>query len=250
MRFSKILCATDFSAGAEQALRTAIQLAIRDGAALVIAYVVYVPAMSYAADDPVALDLDRIGDEAQEQLDKLCAAAKQAGVTHSSCKLLVGVPWSELVDLLDEEAFDLCVIGTHGRSGVARVLLGSVAERVVRQAPCSVLAVHPGDVVRRATHILVPTDFSESAEYAAHLAAQHVEPSGRLTLLHIVELPVALAGSLPVGGVQRELERRASKALRRTAGTLAAPNVETVSRVGTALPRSCTCSSTIGRSIS
>ncbi len=233
MRFSKILCATDFSAGAEGALRTAIQVAARDDAELVISYCVYVPAIAYGADNPAALDIERLGDEAEDQLDKLVATAKQAGVARAGCKLLVGVPWSELVDLASEEAFDLCVLGTHGRTGVERVLLGSVAEKLVRHSPCSVLAVHPADAVKAPEHILVPTDFSESAEHAAEIATQHVQPGGRITLLHVVELPVALAGSLPVGGVQRELEQCAAKALERARIALEA-NVETVTRVGTA----------------
>jgi nucleotide-binding universal stress UspA family protein len=66
------------------------------------------------------------------------------------------------------------------------VLLGSVAEKLVRHSPCSVLAVHPSDAVKAPAHILVPTDFSESAEHATEIATQHLHPGGRITLLHVV----------------------------------------------------------------
>ncbi|MEO5878253.1 MAG: universal stress protein, partial [Streptosporangiaceae bacterium] len=67
---------------------------------------------------------------------------------------------------------DLVVVGTHGRTGMARVLLGSVAEQVVRHAPCSILAVRPDADVKPFVHALCPIDFSDSSRHAMELAGE------------------------------------------------------------------------------
>ena len=138
--------------------------------------------------------------------------------------------------MLDAEAFDLCVIGTRGRTGLARILLGSVAEQVVRHAPCSVLAVHPDGEPEPFRNVLVPTDFSESAGYALELAGSLVEPDGHdSTLLHVIEVPVAYGGEMPVAGLEHELNQRATKWLDATAKAVQArtsARVETHYRIG------------------
>jgi nucleotide-binding universal stress UspA family protein len=77
---------------------------------------------------------------AQKELDRLVAKAEAAGV-HASGVLLTGAPHDAIVRALKSRRADLAVIGTHGRTGLARVFVGSVAARVVALAPCPVLTV-------------------------------------------------------------------------------------------------------------
>ena len=79
----------------------------------------------------------------QESLDAWMAHAHAKGLA-VRIALRTGVPYREIVDLVTDERADLVVIGTHGRGGIDRVLLGSVADRVVRLASCPVLTVRPG----------------------------------------------------------------------------------------------------------
>lgn len=209
MSFAKILCPTDFSAGSQQALRVAVRMAKESGAELVLAHAWHMPPAAYALEPPY---VQGIVDDSQRALDAAVKEATAAGAEHVSAKLLMGVPWMEIVEQLEKQAFDVCVIGTLGRTGLARVLLGSVAEQVVRHAPCSVLAVRPGGDVEPFRHALVPTDFSESAMYALELAATLVDPSGSISLLHIIEAPTAFSGKLDTE-FARELDKHGAAAL-------------------------------------
>jgi nucleotide-binding universal stress UspA family protein len=173
-------------------------------------------------------------DDAQQGLDAAVREASAAGGAKCmSGKMLTGAPWVEIVSLLEKDTFDLCVIGTHGRSGLARILLGSVAEKVVRHAPCSVLAVRPDGGVTSFEHALVPTDFSESAEHALELAPQVVRPEGAVTLLHVLELPVAYSGKVPDVEFSRDLDKRAAIALDQAAARIKGKaRVAKASRIG------------------
>jgi nucleotide-binding universal stress UspA family protein len=214
MTFTKILCPTDFSPGAQRAVREATRLARDAGAELVIAHCWYIPASAYSLEAPFpAYFTQQIVDDAQRDLDAAVAEATAAGASRVSGKLLVGVPWAEIVTLLEHEAFDLCVVGTHGRTGLARILVGSVAEKVIRHSPCSTLAVRPDGEAKPFTHALVPTDFSQSAAYALELAANVMQPRGAITVLHVVELPIMSSGDVPDQDFARDLDNRAALTL-------------------------------------
>jgi nucleotide-binding universal stress UspA family protein len=79
---------------------------------------------------------------AEDTLAQRATALAAEGVTARGV-VRVGAPWSEIVNLAREEHADMIVMGTQGRTGLDRLLLGSVAERVIRQAPCPVLTVRP-----------------------------------------------------------------------------------------------------------
>lgn len=119
-----ILVATDFSPFSEQAIRGALALARHFGATLHLLHVVH-----RAADRAAALD--RLGDFAEAQADGVPFTASVA----------VGRPDQEIVRYAAREQMDLIVMGTHGRTGLAHVVMGSVAEAVVRTAPCQVLTI-------------------------------------------------------------------------------------------------------------
>jgi nucleotide-binding universal stress UspA family protein len=125
---------------------------------------------------------------------------------------------------------DLVVMGTHGRHGLAHVFLGSVAERVVREAPCPVLTVHAGaeaGAPGRLRRLLVPLDFSERAEAALrHAAALADAFDARVDLLHAVD-PHVVPDTYGLGLLWAEalpdLVGRSEGALRRVAERLLGP---------------------------
>ena len=147
--FERILVPVDFSKHSERAVRVSAQLARRYGSALEIVHV-YEP-VAYALPGDYALFT-------AEQLDALCveferhlAAMKQlalaSGALQVKTHLRRGPCATSICEFAREGAFDLIVMGTHGRSGLSHLLLGSVAERVLRSAPCPVLTVKEQDTV-------------------------------------------------------------------------------------------------------
>jgi nucleotide-binding universal stress UspA family protein len=140
MSFQKILCAVDFSPSARAALELAAKMAIRSGGSLTLLHVYEIPAS--IAFPEVSLDagfLQPIVEEAQRELAAWRAEAEKLGVAKVDTLNVRGTPWSEVVDQAKAGSYDVIVIGTHGRTGLKHVLLGSVAERVVRHASCAVL---------------------------------------------------------------------------------------------------------------
>lgn len=177
-----------------------------------------------------------ISDGAKVSLDDALHEVTTLGAKRASAKLVNGLPWTMIVGELEDPTYDLVVVGTHGRTGLARILLGSVAEKVVRHAPCSVLAVRPDGELRPFRNILCPTDFSESGKHAADLAGMLVESGGKgVTLLHVVDLPVAYSGEPKAENFIRDLDVHASKLLEtwaeRLRTTTSAP-IATRSRIG------------------
>ena len=144
--FYRIVVPTDFSDCAEEAWGLAQRLAAASGAELVLVHVlVEAPLFN---EGPFTMDRVRKVYEAarkwgQESLDAWMAEAQTKGLK-ARVSLRTGVPYREIVDLVTDERADLVVIGTHGRGGIDRALLGSVADRVVRLAPCPVLTVRAG----------------------------------------------------------------------------------------------------------
>ena len=139
--FSKILCPIDFDRDSMEALDLAAQLARQNGAAVYLLAVI--AATSAAAElPPVPLDLKpEFAAVCRERLEEL-AKARLAGVT---CQIFVesGNAAPQILKLAVEQGIDLIVMGTHGRKGVTHFILGSVAERVVRESPVPVLTIRP-----------------------------------------------------------------------------------------------------------
>ncbi|WP_437545339.1 universal stress protein [Sorangium sp. So ce367] len=140
-----LLLAHDFNATSEIALDTAIELARKLSAKLVVAHVYSVPVYSFPEGSsliPSAEDAARIADAAQRSLDQVLERrrATTPGVEISGV-LRAGVPDEEICRLADEIGAEMIVIGTHARGAVARALLGSVAQRVVRSAKVPVLSI-------------------------------------------------------------------------------------------------------------
>lgn len=141
--FSKILVPVDFSPYSRAATRYALDLARRYGApiTLVHAYqtVVYALPDSYVVYTPD--QLANVLTTLQSQLNGAAAEARKDGSVEVDTRVLQGDVASEIVQCAAAEGYDLIVMGTHGRTGPSHLLLGSIAEKVVRRAPCPVLTV-------------------------------------------------------------------------------------------------------------
>ena len=141
--FEKILVPVDFSPHSAEATRYAADLSGRYKAPLTLAHV-YQP-VAYALPDGFVLytmaQLTSMFAEFQKLLDTSKSEAQAAGALRVETKMLEGVASAEIVAFAKDGRFDLIVIGTHGRTGIKHALMGSVAEKVVRKAPCAVLTV-------------------------------------------------------------------------------------------------------------
>jgi nucleotide-binding universal stress UspA family protein len=137
-----IVVPTDFSEHAEKATRYALELAKRLDARLELVHAWSVPIVSYP-DLMVPLPatfIDDVGRDAQQRMDKALARTQAPGIAVSGT-VVCGDARQALIELADQRKADLIVMGTHGRRGVKRALMGSVAEAVVRHAHCPVLVV-------------------------------------------------------------------------------------------------------------
>ena len=144
MMLNRILVPTDFSASADHALRLAVGLARRDGGSITLMHVAPFP-IAFGGDfyGPMPIldlqpTLDQIGKESNHLLERL---AKQEVPEDVKCalKVVLGAAADEIAMELEKGGYDLVVLGTHGRTGIPHMLLGSVAERVLRHSAVPVL---------------------------------------------------------------------------------------------------------------
>ena len=141
--YRTILAATDFSPTSDAAFEEALRLAESSGAALIVAHVSEAPlSLTISYGGPELYQAAEMAERkaAQDRLERLTEAAGERGVS-AMWLLEQGFVSDEIVEAARREKADLIVMGTHGRRGVARVVLGSVAARVVATAPCPVLTV-------------------------------------------------------------------------------------------------------------
>ena len=142
--FKRILVPTDFSSASHSALEYAIDLATRYGAALDVLHVTDEPGYVTTYPDGYFAGLPELREQMREDAERqlaatarTCSAANVPFTTH----LITGRPATTIVQQAAEQDADLIVMGTHGRSGFEHLILGSVAERVIRSAQCPVLTV-------------------------------------------------------------------------------------------------------------
>jgi nucleotide-binding universal stress UspA family protein len=137
-RIETILHPTDFSKNSEHAFQLACSLARDHGARLILLHVqeTLIPVATEAG--PAPLDLAEERKVLQERLNALRPEDARIDVKHC---LVAGGSAEEIISLAQDEGCDLIVMGTHGRTGLCRLLMGSVAEEVLRKAPCPVLTV-------------------------------------------------------------------------------------------------------------
>lgn len=137
--FKRILCPVDLETGSSEALRTASAIARQQEAKLYLLHVVAPDAISGPVIAPPVL-VHRASEHAREELQRL-AGSELSGLDHEVL-LRFGQPASEIIATETETKADLVILATHARKGVARLLIGSVAERVIRESSCPVLTLH------------------------------------------------------------------------------------------------------------
>jgi nucleotide-binding universal stress UspA family protein len=192
----RILCPIDFSDYSRHALDHAVAIARWYGATVTVLHVFSSAPVAAYGTGPVIFEPIVLKPAERDQLlantRAFIDAESARGITVEAV-VRDGNTAAEILDQATSMNADLLVIGTHGRSGFERLLLGSVAEKVLRKAPCPVLtvprrapdAVPAGPVIYK--RILCPVDFSDSSfhalQYAMSLAQ---EADGHLTVLHVV----------------------------------------------------------------
>jgi nucleotide-binding universal stress UspA family protein len=145
IELKRICVATDFSAPANRAFQYGLVFARQFGAELHLLHVIedVIPTVPEPglAMLPTQEIMNSLRKASEEGMNKLAAGQDVQGVALRQA-VREGVPFREICDYAKREAIDLVVVGTHGRAGLTHLLLGSVAERVVRSAPCPVLTIH------------------------------------------------------------------------------------------------------------
>ncbi|MGB5808963.1 MAG: universal stress protein [Polyangiales bacterium] len=185
MNIHKILVPTDFSENAEHALTYATGIAEAAGAEVHLLHVPVLPTyllmdLSYSPGPEV---VTRIHEEAEEAVGKHAETVRAAGVT--CVERVRSGPVHEVIrDYAKKESVDLVILGTHGRTGVSKLLYGSVTERVVKTTHTPILVVPPDGAPLPST-IVIAYDFSTPAKRAADLArALHGLFHGAIHLTH------------------------------------------------------------------
>jgi nucleotide-binding universal stress UspA family protein len=142
---TRILVPVDFSSHSDRALRYATRLAAQSGASIELLHVVDNPFASGAWTSEVYVPelpqmIETLLGEANKRLTALKSVPASKGIAVET-RVMPGQPAHTILDHAHAGAFDLIVMGTHGRTGFSHLFVGSVAERVVRRAPCPVLTV-------------------------------------------------------------------------------------------------------------
>jgi nucleotide-binding universal stress UspA family protein len=184
-----ILYATDFSLAAEAALPYVLGLATRYGARVHALHVRHPSPYPLVGPEAMPQIMETL--EEQVKLDSESMHQMLAAVPHEVLNP-EGEVWPRIAEVLEKENIDLIIIGTRGRTGIGRAVLGSVAEEILRRAPCPVLTVGPHispNTKRRLEmkEVLCAVDFSPESlaaiPYAVSLAQEN---QARLTVLHVV----------------------------------------------------------------
>jgi nucleotide-binding universal stress UspA family protein len=182
-----ILLATDFSPTANNALLYAALLAEQNGSTLFAVHIIHPDVYPFQLGETwpqTAMAEEEVRNKAKRDIEKVLH-----GVPHEII-FERGPIWRTISSVIDRKEIDLLVIGTHGRTGISKMLMGSVAEQIFRQACCPVLTVGPAVCITPKTcptlkRILYATDFSAeslaAAPFAVSLARQN---DAILTLLH------------------------------------------------------------------
>jgi len=149
LNLKKILYPTDFSEYSLAALQYAVSIAKQNNAELFCLHVVDMPKEEYLTREYMVplnephVPEDKVLRTARARMKRF-EAENLSEIDKVTSRVLVGVPFVEIIRYAREQSIDLIVIGTHGHSALAAILLGTVAEKVVRKAPCPVLTVrHP-----------------------------------------------------------------------------------------------------------
>jgi nucleotide-binding universal stress UspA family protein len=211
LALKNILFTTDFSAASEAALPYALALARWYGSKVLVAHSVTPEPVLNMPLEPMPLDIDVEWQSARHRMEKFISGHAFANTPHESV-LQQGEMWDVLSSVINRSAADMLVLGTHGREGLSKLVMGSASEQTFRKASCPVLTVGPkaahevGEFENWRT-ILFATDFSAGSlnalPYALSLAEEN---QATLILLHLIPLvPVQERGTVE-GGARKRME--------------------------------------------
>lgn len=143
MEIKSILFPTDFSEGSAEALKYAVEFAKKYDAKLYVVHIIYDVAKASGWYVP-HISMDKLYQDIQEgakkELDNF-GVEELSGIKNIERVVITGIPHQEIVAFASNKKVDMIIIGTHGRTGIDRILFGSTAAQVVRNAPCPVLTV-------------------------------------------------------------------------------------------------------------
>lgn len=230
----RVLAPTDFSARSLRAVGFAEGLARRTGAVLVLLHVAepiaYPADLGYAPVLPGEVEVE-LQAAARKRLDELVAGLQARGMTVEGV-LRSGRPYGEITEGARDLGADLITLTTHGFTGLKHVLLGSTAERVVRQAPCPIWVLREpapagadeavGAAAVELRRILVAVDFSAHSLHALEYATTVATHFGaELSLVHVIERPVVDPAMAEVDGsaFEEQSHRHAQSRLDELAAT-------------------------------
>lgn len=211
-----VMVATDFSDASRKAQRHAISIARHFHAKFYMAHVVSSVGLNIAGADALELASTVTRREMAELERNLVGSGALAGISHEFI-VRQGDVWQELETIIREHHVEMIVIGTHGRHGIEKLVLGSVAEEIFREADQLVLTVGPHsrpdapvDNTDGTRSILFPTDFGDaSLEALPHAISFSNHFGARLVLLHVAPL----SRSTDLGSILRENEEMRNKLL-------------------------------------
>ena len=192
VRLKSILMATDFSEASAKALRHALAVARHFGAKFYLVHVVSSVGFTIAGAEALQLASSAASREVRQLEEALAESGALAGLSHEFI-VCQGRVWEELKEIIHQKEIDLVMIGTHGRRGMEKLLLGSVAERIFRGSDRPVLTVGPHSLddapferTGAVGSFLFPTDFSAASLRALPYAlsfSNHFR--AKLVLLHV-----------------------------------------------------------------
>jgi nucleotide-binding universal stress UspA family protein len=193
--FRKLFAAIDFSPASDEALKQAHERAIATGANLAVCHIVpnelrsnlLFPHISRITAMKVPLEIKQVYKAASARVKDITGRAE------GEFELIVddGTPQALILNTAEEWLADLIIMGSHGQTSAADVLLGTVTGSVIRHAHCPVLIVRPGE---RTGHIVAGTDFSDPSFPAIQAAADEANRvEGQLTVVHSLDMVWSLA---------------------------------------------------------
>ena len=193
VRLKNTLYLTDFSPASEAALPFAAAIGRKYGAKICVLHVLVPNLCGATSPEMGALAVEAEEDTAREEIRRV--DSQLSGLNHEVIVEIGAEVWPAIVQVIQDRQIDLLVLGTHGRTGAQKLVLGSVAEEIFRRSPVPVLTIGP--VVRRGTHggahfrrILFATDFTPDAmsaiPYAISLAKEN---DAKLSLIHVMPQP-------------------------------------------------------------
>lgn len=230
LTFKNILFPTDFSPASEHALPCALAIArLYDAKVFVTHAVAPEPPLAIPLE-PVPMDLDPLWQDARSKMNRFLETDCVRDTAREGI-LEQGDLWRVLNDVIDRHSIDLIILGSHGRHGVKKLVLGSVAEQIFRRANCPVMTVGPNVTMNHIDirHVVFATDFSpgslKALPYALSLAEEN---QAHVTLAHFIPLVPMLQ--------QEEVREQSLKRLRQLVPPDAADWCEPESFVGFDFP--------------